>query len=377
MRQDHKYIKHFIPFGEAIRGFANQQFVSAAEISRILRSRGVFAFNQDKEYTIPILQTLLLCPREFDELRECYRYREDRYKTISREIRWEKDVTLSKVNNYQIDLEGYIRHHMPNCELMQPIRFSEFEGNANHIISEFTIQRHDVNKSWYEQTNIFSGTVEFINDGGKGRIVIKHTAPETKVLAEEIVKIKIGQFKDNRLMPKDNTPQKILFQEFKNENRFVFFYRLTTKMQNSDIFTCKDIKDISIKPDDSCDILPEGINWMKRMKKIIISGESLGQTFFMKDKEYHGSLILWSIDALFDYEYKGERGNFTATLGFSDYPRKGNSSEFEIVISALNNERNLDGKTRKKLLADLQAELDKQKSIVYNNFIEYQNRNSQ
>lgn len=260
---------------------------------------------------------------------------------------------------------------------MQPIRFSEFEGNANHIISEFTIQRHDVNKSWYEQTNIFSGTVEFINDGGKGRIVIKHTAPETKVLAEEIVKIKIGQFKDNRLMPKDNTPQKILFQEFKNENRFVFFYRLTTKMQNSDFFTCKDIKDISIKPDDSCDILPEGINWMKRMKKIIISGESLGQTFFMKDKEYHGSLILWSIDALFDYEYKGERGNFTATLGFSDYPRKGNSSEFEIVISALNNERNLDGKTRKKLLADLQAELDKQKSIVYNNFIEYQNRNSQ
>lgn len=376
MRQDHKYIKHFIPFGESIRGFANQQFVSAAEISRILKGRGVFAFNQDKEYTIPILQTLLLSPREFDELRECYRYREDRYKTISREIRWEKDVTLSKVNNIQIDLEGYIRRHMPNCELMQPIRFSEYEGNANHIISEFTIQRHDVNKSWYEQTNVFSGTVEFINDGGKGRIIIKHTAPETKVLAEEIVKIKIGQFKDNRLMPKDNTPQKILFQEFKNESRFVFFYRLTTKMQNSDIFTCKDIKDISIKPDDSCDILPEGINWMKRMKKIIISGESLGQTFFMKDKEYHGSLILWSIDALFDYEYKGERGTFTATLGFSDYPKKGNNSEFEIVISALNNEKNQDSRTRKKLLADLQAELDKQKSIVYNNFIEYQNRDS-
>lgn len=377
MRQEHKDIKYFIPFGESIRGFANQQLVSASEINKLLRRRGIFAFNQEKEYTIPILQALLLSPKEFDDLREAYRYREDRYKTISREIIWGENVSLSKLNNLQIDLTNYLRRHLPNCELIQPIRFSEVEGDSNHVVSEFKIQRHDVNKSWYEQTNIFSGTVEFINDRGKGRVVIKHTAPETKVLAEEIVKIKITQYKENNLLPKNNAPKKILFSEFKNEDRFVFFYRLTTKMQNNDIFTCKDIKDISIKPDDTHEILPEGIDWMKKMKKIIISGDSLGQTFFMKKPEYHSSLILWSIDALFDYEYKGEKGTFTANFGFPDYTKKGGNSEFEVVITSLSNEKPQDTKTRKKLMASLQAELDKRKSLVYNNFIDYQNKKYQ
>ena len=70
MRQDHKDIKYFIPFGESIRGFANQQFISAAEINRALRKRGIFALNQGKDYTAPILQTLLLSPKEFDEIKE-------------------------------------------------------------------------------------------------------------------------------------------------------------------------------------------------------------------------------------------------------------------------------------------------------------------
>lgn len=374
MRQDHKDIKCFIPFGESIRGFANQQFISTAEINRILRERGIFALNQGKDYTTPILQTLLLSPKEFDELADAYRYREDSFKTISREIVWENNVTLSSINNLPIDIESFIKKHIPTCKLQSPIRFVNVDNNPNHIKTDFTVQRNDINKVWYEQTNVFTATVEFINDNGRGRVIIKHTAPETKELAEHIVNVKIGQFKDNNIMSKKNKPKQILFSEFKNSERFTFFYRLTTKMQDNDVITCKDIKDISIKPDDLCEVLPEGIDWMKRMKKIIISGESLGQTFFMKETKFHNSLILWSIDALFNYNYKGEKGSFSACLGFSDYAKKGNSSEFEIVISTLSNEKTIDSKNRKKLMSELQALLDSQKSIVYNNFKAYLNR---
>lgn len=373
MRQDHKDIKYFIPFGESIRGFANQQFISAAEINRTLRKRGVFALNQGKDYTTPILQTLLLSPKEFDEIKEAYRYKEDSYKTISREIVWGDNVDLSSVNSLQVDVESYIKRYLPTCKLQVPIRFVTVENNPNHIKTDFTIQRNDINKAWYEQTNVFTATVEFINYNGRGRVIIKHTAPETKELAEKIVDVKIGQFKEHNIMPRNNKPKKILFSEFNNFERFAFFYRLTTKMQDNGVIICKDIKDISIKPDDAYDILPEGIDWMKKMKKIIISGDSLGQTFFMKDNKYHNSLILWSIDALFSYIYKGEKGTFTACLGFSDYIKKGNVSEFEIVISTLSNEKSIDSRGRKKLMSDLQAELDNQKSLVYNNFKSYQN----
>lgn len=373
MRQDHKDIKCFIPFGESIRGFANQQFISSAEINRILRDRGVFALNQEKDYTTPILQTLLLSPKEFDELVEAYRYREDSFKTISREIVWEDNVNLSSINNLPIDVESFIKKHIPTCKLQSPIRFVNVDNNPNHIKTDITIQRNDINKAWYEQTNVFAATVEFINDNGRGRVIIKHTAPETKELAEQIVNVKIGQFKDNNIMSRKNKPKQILFSEFENSERFAFFYRLTTKMQDNVVITCKDIKDISIKPDDTCDVLPEGIDWMQKMKRIVISGDSLGQTYFMKETKFHNSLVLWSIDALFNYSFKGEKGTFTASLGFSDYAKKGNGSEFEIVISTLSNEKHIDSKEKKKLMAALQAELDKQKSLVYNNFIAYQN----
>ena len=374
MRQDHKDIKCFIPFGESIRGFANQQFISTAEINRILRERGIFALNQGKDYTTPILQTLLLSPKEFDELADAYRYREDSFKTISREIVWENDVNLSSINNLPVDVESFIKKSIPTCKLMSPIRFVNVDNNPNHIKTDFTIQRNDINKAWYEQTNVFTATVEFINENGRGRVIIKHTAPETKDLAEQVVNVKIGQFKDNNIMPKKNKPKKILFSEFDNPERFKFFYRLTTKMQDNDVIICKDIKDISIKPDDAVDVLPEGIDWMQRMKRILISGDSLGQTYFMKDTKFHDSLVLWSIDGLFNYSFKGEKGTFTASLGFSDYTKKGNGSEFEIVISTLSNEKHIDLKEKKKLMAALQAELDKQKSFVYNDFIANQNK---
>ena len=37
MNIEHKDIDKFIPFGEALRGFANQKFISAYELQTILR----------------------------------------------------------------------------------------------------------------------------------------------------------------------------------------------------------------------------------------------------------------------------------------------------------------------------------------------------
>ena len=60
MNTEHNDINKFIPYGEALRGFADQKFISAAEIHRILKERGIFTFNNNKDYTVPIMKTLLL-----------------------------------------------------------------------------------------------------------------------------------------------------------------------------------------------------------------------------------------------------------------------------------------------------------------------------
>ena len=82
-------------------------------------------------------------------------------------------------------------------------------------------------------------------------------------------------------------------------------------------------------------------------------------------------LILWNIDAVFSFDYKGEKGTVTLCLGFPDYNKKGQNAEFEITIHSLNSDNRLSPRDKKKLESQLLSEMDKQKSLVYSNFIDY------
>lgn len=369
MNTEHNDINKFIPYGEALRGFADQKFISAAEIHRILKERGIFTFNNNKDYTVPIMQTLLLSPNEFDKVKDAFVQKEDSEKKISREIKFNNDAQLSTPELLSVELDDFIKKQLSTCSLKRPIRFSQVDGNPNHLKASFLLNRKDINKSWYEQTHQFSGSVEFINEKGKGTIIITHTAPETKDLAEQIVKEQVKRYKEKGIIPNDEQPKKILFSEFTNSTRFAFFYRLTTKLESDD-FTCKNIKNISVKPQDNY-TLPEQIQWMEKINKLLISGESLDKKFFMKEEIYYKALELWSIDAFFSYNYKGEKGEMTVSLGFPDFTSKQGNAEFEINIVTLKNKRSLNPKDRKKLKSSLLSEMDKQKSVVYNNFLIY------
>lgn len=223
MNVEHKDIDKFIPYGEMLRGYANQNIISNAEIHRILKERGIFTLNQEKEYTVPILQILLLSPKEFEEVRNSFSKKEDNEKAFSREINWAITNNIFVPEILSVDINDYLKKSLPTCELKQPILFTKLNNNQNHLIAEFTICRHDRNKSWFEQTNEFTGKVEFINENGKGNIRITHTAPETKDLAEQIIKVQVNKFKQKGLINQDEKPRKILFSEFSNETRFVFF----------------------------------------------------------------------------------------------------------------------------------------------------------
>lgn len=362
-------IDKMLPFGEMLRGFVNQSSISNAEIHRILKERGVFALNNDKSYTVPILQTLLLSPKEFEEVRLSLSEREDNEKKFSREIEFNPNATLFHPDCNNVDINDFLKKNLPSCELKCLTRFTKVDNNPEHLIADFTIIRYDRNKSWYEQKNEFPGKVEIINENGKGHIKITHTAPETKEIAEQIIKQQIQKFKEKGIVAQDAKLKKIIFSEFSNNERFAFFYRLTTHLEN-DNFTCENIKDISIKPDDNS-ALPEEIIWMDKMKKILLSGESLNDKFFMKDTKYHNAIILWNMDAVFSYNYRGEKGKFTISLGFPDYPNKFGNAEFEMNISQLSSEKRLSTTDKNKLKSKLLSEMDRQKNVVYNNFLEY------
>lgn len=53
------------------------------------------------------------------------------------------------------------------------------------------------------------------------------------------------------------------------------------------------------------------------------------------------------------------------------YNKKAQNAEFEITIHSLNSDNRLSPRDKKKLESHLLSEMDKQKSLVYSNFIEY------
>lgn len=373
MNIEHRDIDKFIPYGEALRGFVNQKFITPPVLQSILKERGIFVLNADKDYMVPIVQTLLLSPTEFDKIRDAFARKEDNEKKISREISFSSNATLYQSDIMQMNVEDFLKRQLPTCKIKQAIRFVQTDNNPNHLTAKFTIIRNDINKCWYEQTNEFSGSVEIINENGKGAIRITHTSPETKDLAEYIVKNQIRQYKDKGLLKEDVNPQKILFSTFTNTTRFAFFFRLTTKIENNGIFTFVDIKDISIKPQDEC-VLPAEILWMENIQRLIISGKSLNEKAFMKEEKFYCNLELWSIEATFKYDYKGQKGYVCICFGFPDYNSKGGNAEFEVNIKSLVPEKSLSAKEKRDLKSKLLSVMDNQKLTVYSNFLNYLNR---
>jgi hypothetical protein len=376
MNKEHEDIEKIVPYGEQLRGFANQKFISPAELHRILKERGVFTLTTEKDYMVPLLQTLLLSPKEFDKIREAFSTKEDNNKIISRDIKWNQDVSIYSSDIILVDVDNFIKQKLPTCKLEQPIRFAQVENNPNHLRAEFFIQRNDINKSWFQQTNIFSGSIEFINENnGNGRVIISHTAPETKEIAEYVVKEQIKKYKNKRFISETEELKKIIFSDFTNETRFAFFYRLTNHLE-CDYFRCENIKDISIRPEEGC--LPQEIKWMEDTNKILLSGNSLDKKNFMKENKYYKHLILWNIDASFSYNYRSESGTVTVSLGFPEYSfGKKENVEFEINISTINSSIRIDGRAKQALKKQLLAEMDRQKSIVYNKFLEYKKTNKE
>jgi len=373
MNGEHKDIRKILPYGEQLRGFANQRYISQAELYRILKERGIFVLNVNKDFMVPLLQTLILSPKEFDKIRDAFLTKEDNNKVISRDIKWVDNIQIYSADTLAIDVNDFIKKKLPTCELEQPIKFIQVNDNPNDLKADFKIKRYDINKSWYEQTNEFPASIEFINENeGKGRVIITHTAPETKELAEFVVKEQLKKYKEKGFISKDEQLRKITFKDFTNRERFVFFFRLTNKLQ-CDYFECENIKDISIKPEETT--LPEEIKWMEDMNKILLSGKSLDKKYFIGEEKYHENLILWEIEALFTFTFKGHIGECVINFGFPDFSSsKLENAEFELNISSVTPKKTIDSRSKKILKSELLSEMDRQKSIVYNEFLEYKDK---
>lgn len=376
MKQEHKDVNKILPYGELLRGLANQGYLVKSDLRKFLRNRGIFLNTSDKEKLVPCLSCLLLSPIEFDELREYQNTKEDNFKKNTSRLKWSSESNIFEaVKN--IRFENLIPDEGYNFYLVKEPNIIFYPKNKDKVKIEYELERNDFNKSFYESTNRFRGEIEIekLSDN-EIKITKSYTSSESNFVGDSLIKTAENHFKTNNHVSSEVTLKKILFSDFDNEERIVFFYRLSRNM-DSTYFDFKDIVNMEFRPDNN-EKLPEEIEWMKNKSELKLKGKSIHDTFFIRDKKYHKNLQFWEMESSYSFEFESYDGNCNVVFSFRDYLNKNDKAEFEINISNFSLVNGSEHSSRDKLIIKnkLLKLFEKNKDIVYTNFLKYQQENN-
>lgn len=363
-------IDKILPQGEMLRGFMEQSYITKGNLFEVLRMRGVFTYGNDKSDTIPVLTSSLLSPDEFDYLREQQNTKEDNPKIVTQHIDWSDDQPIVECLPDNFELNKVLDLEFSNYSVAGTPDFVPVNGDPNHVILDFKVERNDRAKNWASNTNVFPGSLELrkVKDKDQVRMVITYTAAETKAVANEASKNIVNYLKSNGHVPVGSKIEKILFSSFSNPNRIEYFWSLT-KNTTSPLLSFIGIVDLSFSPDKSS-TLPQGIDWMsQRINDLILKGESLQDTFFVKDKKYHDHILLYGVECKFEFNLSGLTGECVVVVGFPDYEKsKNEDSELELNVKSIVFHDSPKGVDRNDIKKSLMREIESQKIKYFDQF---------
>jgi len=290
-------IDKILPFGEMLRGFMEQSFISKSDLKNTLRQRGVFTSSNEKQDSIPILVTTVLSSDEFDSLRECQNSKEDNPKVITQSVKWESSDSLLDSLPELFDINSILDLEFSNFSVAGSPNFVPIDGNPDHLKMEFDIEREDLARNWASNKSHFSGSLELqrVTSGSDVTksvlmLIITHTADETKYVGQKTTQSIVRHFKNK--VSESARIEKILFSKFSNSNRIKYFMSLTKEIK-SEMFSFVDIVDIEFSPDKE-KTLPESMQWMqKRIEDLKINGQTLHKTSFLGESDHHDYILLY------------------------------------------------------------------------------------
>jgi len=325
VKKNENFIEHkidtgrFLPYGEFLRSLLIQPTIKDYNLKKLLVQKGIYTSSQKKEYSIPILTSLILSPKEYSILREYQKTEEDREKRYSSRFKTIKKINLKELKNAltAIDLNRIDDEDIKNYKYKIPIINFKMNKEKNYLEIDYEIERCLKNKSWDEQINHFKASVILNIQEDCFEIIAKNisTSTETLKINQKIISdIKQTLIKQDILSSKVQE-EKVLMCDMTNKEILQFLLAFT----NNDILENLkfiDILSIDIEIDDKV-TLPEDsqIKWMEdKIKKIKLDGKKIEDIEILTDDKNHEYLKCWGI--IVSYEHKDELmwGKGTATL---------------------------------------------------------------
>ncbi|SMG19599.1 GapS4b family protein [Arenibacter troitsensis] len=373
MREQYEHIDKILPHGEFLKGFVNQNLISKADLKVLLKNRGVFFGKDSKESYVPFLSNTIISPLEFETLKDCFNTKEDNPKRSSSDIKLDTDKPLIAIvpdHKKLSTVKEKINQSNANFKVQKILPFSPVDKGDTKMVLQFEIERRDLNKSWFEATNKFTGQLIIEKEKGNNlKITAQTTSKETQEVVKELEKVLVSHLKEIKVIKEKEELQKILFGDFDNKSRITFFLRLSNNMTSS-VFTFQDIVDVQFKADEDMD-LPNDITWMSNKDALIFKGKKIQSDFFFEQNSYHEYIKCWGMEVKFTYKYGLIEGVVSVNFGFPYFETRGNKAEFEINIGTYTAQSDVPYAEKNRMKEKLFDFLEKEKSEIYERYLSY------
>jgi|GEM_PF-1846214 len=369
----------FIPSGEMIRDLANQTYISEADIKTILRQRGIFTPNNQKERTVSILSCLLLSPSEFEILVDRQTIKEDNLKSAgSGKINLNDNFTNLTTFIYDEYLPGLTEQISPknaylrdNYKIVGRPSVKTIEKDKE-IEIEILIERNNFNKSWVSHKTQFKAIVSFKHTDKQLTFQRFFTSNETKSVVNKCVSYFERKCKEKRVVNDQELEHRVRFDDFDNHGRIVFFHKLFNSSEARSLeLEGEEVASYEFCPDNDIP-LPEELKWMHNKEELIFRGKKVETTFFLKETQYFEYLVAWRMQATFKFQLlgRGVGGKVKADFNFHEFQRdKSHKAPLEInLVSALELENNnLTSSQKDEVKKLLLAKFEELKTLIYQN----------
>lgn len=329
----------YLPTGEDLRVFLNQEMITVALLRQMLRGRGILCPFRDKKDLLPYFLLSYLTPDEFDFLLDALRKKEDTSKVRNHSFSvLFSGNSLGEVLPTDLDFHGISADEFGNYEVVNSpmLEADPEEGKPSFIIrlkTKRTVLSADVTNS----CRVFESSIRYTLDAEAKRLIIttNHTSNETQQVNDRIVAAINKHLTQQQLI----TPEsefRVRFNSFNNEERIRFFMQFTGLNEwNGASF--EKLKELSLKLDEKSNPPDrEGLTWMmNKVNRVNLKGKALERTFFVDDSTCRPFVIFWRMEMRFKVTTSDYNGYFDAVLEFADYAdneKEQQNAEFQIHV---------------------------------------------
>lgn len=326
-------VAQMLPFGFALRPLLNDSCLTDSDLNNILKSRGVFLGNSDKKNTIPLMVTMVLSPKEFEVLQERQETKESNPKHRNSTVQSRTTTSLiTSITGFEIPVDKI--EEINEIELITPMNFAAI--NENHLQLTYNIARKDLTKDWVRPVSQHAGKVEIKKDSRNNLVEIcnEYTSKETDDINKQVIKSLLSF-----LAQKDEVEEKIetiSASDFTNRERFNFMLKLAADSEDGALHFVE-IKDIELGPDPESPPKDPNSIIQQNVKKVIINGTALEGNSLLTNDVDKDHLIFRSLEAKYEFNFKGTKGFCVLQYGFMHFFRNQNTSqEFQVALLYLN-----------------------------------------